>query len=763
VFEDIAFFTTERATMAAPEGRQRTRIGLVSPNLFPVLGVWPIHGRWLTDDDMRRNAPVAVISATLWQRRFNADPEIIGRQLPLDEWQGKSPPPVLTIVGVMPDGFYFPDRATQIWVPATMYWRWARESTERFIVSARRWAGIARLKPHISSADARADLSRITTQLSATYATSEPDFPGFAVNLVPVLDTIAGPGLQRALWLLMGAVVLVLLIACANVGNLLLARGAARQHEIGVRRALGASRGRLIRQLVVESLVLSALGGACGVLLAAAATRALSLYAADRLPRTEQITLDATVLGFGRAVSVIAGLLFGLLPALRATEPTTSGWLKEATAIGGGPNVRFVRGGLVIIECGLAVVLLVGAGLLLRSLARVHGIDPGFDPGNTLVMRIEFPTALPVANAPRGDSGAAAATVRAQAMEELLARVRALPSVESTSFVDDLFIASQGHASVTFPGRDASAMTPGEITEGAVSAELFSTLRVPLRRGRYLQPDDTLAKIRALWAPAFDRGMPLSERALRALAEPAVVNDAFVQRYLADRDPIGERFCVDPANKTYCYEIVGVVGNMRRQGPERPPIPEYFGPFIPSAAARGDLVVRGRGDVLAMAPMIRTMVDDTFRGALVPQIGTGEAGFGDFTRQRSFQTALLSLFAFLALALAAIGIYGVVHYAVTQRTREIALRIALGARPRDVRALVVFGGMRFPLIGILIGVMLSFALTRLLAQLVFEVETTDLVTFAGVSVALISTALVACDTPARRASRVDAVSALRLD
>ena len=763
VFEDIAFYTTERATIPAAEGRQRTRIALASPNLFSLLAVRPIHGRWLTEDDMRARAPVAMISATLWQRRFNADPEIVGKQLTLEQWQGKAKPPALTIVGVMPDDFYFPDRLTHIWLPATMYWRWQSESTERFTSWARRWTAIGRLKTDTSMADARADLARISAQLGAAYTTREPDFPGFAVNVVPILDTIAGPGLQLALWLLMGAVVLVLLIACANVGNLLLAHGAARQHEIGVRRALGASRVRLVRQLLVESLVLSLLGGTGGVLVAAGATRVLGLYAADRLPRTDQITLDATVLVFAVLVSLGAGVLFGLLPALRATERTTSGWLKEATAVGGGPNVRFVRGALVVVECGLAVVLLVGAGLLLRSLARVNGIDPGFDPRNTLVMRLEFPATAPVTNPPPGDTGAANAAVRAQAMEDLLALVRALPSVESTSFIDDLFIASQGNESVTFPGRDASTMTAGELTEGATSAEFFTTMRVPLRRGRYLQRNDSLAKIRALWAPMFERGLPLTERARRALTEPVVVNEAFVQRYLTDRDALGERFCIDPTSKTYCYEIVGVVGNMRRQGPERPPIPEYFGPFIPSAGGRGDLVVRARGDVLAMVPTIRALINETMPGALIPQIGTAEAGFGDFTRQRDFQTSLLTLFALLALALAAIGIYGVVHYAVAQRTREIALRIALGARPRDVRALVVLGGMRFPLLGIALGVMASFALTRLLTELVFEIETTDAFTFATVAVTLVGTALIACYAPARRAAHVDTVQALRLD
>jgi predicted permease len=763
VFEDVAFFATERTTISALEGRERTRLALISPNLFSLLAVWPMHGRWLTDEDMRSRAPVAVISASLWQRRFNRDLDIVGKQLQLEEWQGKGKPPALTIVGVMPDSFYFPDRLTHIWTPATVYWRWERESTERFVSWARRWTGIARLKPGTSMADARSDLARVSSQLAAVHQTNDPDFPGFAVNVIPILDTIAGPGLQLALWLLMGAVALVLLIACANVGNLLLARGAARQHEMGVRRALGASRGRLVRQLLVESFVLSLLGGASGVLLAAGTTRVLSLYAADRLPRTDEIALDGTVLSFAVLVSVMAGLLFGLVPALRSTERTTSGWLKEATAVSGTPRVRFIRGVLVVAECGLAVVLLVGAGLLLRSLARVNGIDPGFDPRNTLVLRIEFPSAAPVTDPPPGDSGAATATMRAQTMEDLLARVRALPTVESTSFIDDLFIATQGHASVTFPGRDASTMTPGELTEGATSADFFTTMRVPLKRGRYLQSSDSLAKIRALWAPMFERGLPLTERARRALTEPAVVNEAFVQRYLGDRDPLRERFCIDPTGKTYCYEIVGVVGNMRRQGPERPPIPEYFGPFIPTGAGRGDLVVRASGDVLAMVPMIRTLINDTIPGALVPQIRTGEAGFGDFTRQRSFQTSLLTLFACLALALAAVGIYGVVHYAVSQRTREIALRVALGARPRDVRALVLLGGMRLPLIGIALGVIASFALTSLLSQLVFEIQTTDALTFAAVPFTLTSTALVACYAPARRASRVDTVRALRLD
>jgi putative ABC transport system permease protein len=761
-FADIAFFSTERATLGTNESRERTRTAFTSANLLPLVGVPPMNGRWLSQDDERMASPVAVISHSLWQRRFASDPDILGTPILFDDWQGKGAVRALTIVGVMPPTFFFPDRQTEIWVPATAYWRWTRESTERFPSWARRWTGIARLNPHVSVADARADLARVAARLHAVHGAGDPDFPGFAVNVVLLLDSIAGPRLQLALWLLMGAVVLVLLVACANVGNLLLARAAARQHEIAVRRALGASRLRLLQQLFVESLLLASLGGTLGVLLAAGATRLLSMGAADRLPRIDQIAVDIRVLAFAAVMTAVSSVLFGLLPALRVTDRQAAMWLKDASGLGGGPRIRRARAVLVVVECSLAVVLLVGAGLLLRSLARVHAVEPGFTTANVLVVRLEFPREPPVEGVEPPTSGATRATARAQTLQDLLARLTVLPAVESAGFVDDMFIAGQGNESVTFPGRDPSIARAGELNEAAATSGFFSTMRVPLRQGRYLVPDDTFTKIRALWTP-LEPGLTLAEKARRAVAEPVVVNEAFAGRFLAGSDPIGERFCIDPMNKTYCYEIVGVIGDMHRQGPERVVIPEYFGPLIPSGSSRADLLLRTRGDPTAAAGSVRAIVNDVIPGTLVPVITTADAAFGQFVAQRRFQTSLLTVFATLALLLAAVGIFGIVHFAVAQRMREIAVRIALGARPRDVVWLVLVGGMRLPLVGLAVGLLISIGAARVMSQLLFGIGATDLVTVVAVAATLTGAALAACYAPARRAARLDAVAALRLE
>ena len=749
-FDAIAFFSAGRATVGTGSSGERTRAAFVSGNLFPLLGVPPAIGRTITSEEGRTSAPVAVISHTLWTRRFAADPHIVGTPLSLDEWQGKGGVDELTIVGVMPRGFYFPDRATEIWTPATTYWRWTRESAERFQPWARRWTAVGRLRSGAAMDDARDDLARIDRQLTATYPSPLPDFPGFAVSVVPMLDSIAAVPLQRTLWMLMAAVVLVLLVSCANVANLLLSRGAARQQEFAMRRALGASRLRLVRQQLVESLVLAAVGGAGGVALAALLTRIVSLLAVNRVPRLDEGVIDVRVIGFAWATSVVSACAFGLFPALRVTATDC---FKAARP----------RGFLLIAECALAVVLLVGAGLLLRSLALVRAVDPGFDPARALLARIQFPHERAGLQLPEGATDRDRALRREQIQNALVERIAGLPGVEKAAFVDDMFISGQGNESIAFPGMDLNGVAAGELNAAAVSPGFFTALGVPLRAGRFLRRDDALLKIRALWAPLESADRPLDERARRAIAEPVVVNDAFVTRYLGGKDPIGQRFCIDPTAKTYWYEIVGVVGDMHRQGLERAAIPEYFGPFVATASGRGDLIVRTRGNPLAAVPFVKDAIASAVPGALVPQTSTLAAGLGDFSAQRTLQTWLLSYFAALALALAAIGVYGMVHYAVAQRTREIGVRIAIGARPRDIFARVIADGMRPPVVGVALGLPIAGAGTRVMSHLLFGIAPSDAVTFTSVALVLLAAAVAACSAPARRAARVDAVTALRAE
>jgi predicted permease len=729
-FSGIGFYNTTRATIGDAATIERIRVGFTSANLWPLLAVAPANGRWLTEQEEGEAAPVALISHALWQRRYASDPAIVGKTVVLDNWQDKSSATALTIVGVMPEDFYFPDRLTDVWVPVTLYWRWTRESTEHFASWAHRWIGIGRLSADATVDDARMELAAIGKQLTARYPTTDVDFPGFAVNALPMIDYVTGARVQLALWLLMGATVAVLLVACANVGNLLLARGAARRQELGLRRALGATRLRLIRQFVVESLLLALFGGALGLLLAVWTTRMLAVSAAGQLPRIDEISVDAVVVIVTAMAAVLAGVLSGAISAMRVTS---------TDAI----RVRRTGGFFVAAECCLAVLLVLGAGLMLRSFERVRAIDPGFDASDVLLVRVEFPRQIPV-------------------LDDLFERLKGIPDVESAGFIDDMFIAGQGRQSVVFPGRDAALFEAGELHEGTVTPGFFPTMRVPLRQGRHLAAGDAVTKARAL-RTAIPPDLSLTEKARRAVAEPVVVNDAFVGRFLRGVDPIGQRFCSDPSGKTYCYEVVGVVSDMLRQGPERRAIPQYFGPLLPASAARADLMVRTRATPELAARAIDEALRHSMPGVLVPIVTTADTAFGQFTAQRRLQTWLLGVFALVALALAAVGIYGIVHYAVSQHTREIGVRLALGARPPQVVRQLIASGMRMPLAGMAAGVAASLGLTRLMSQLLFEVSATDLLTFAAGAATLTAVALAACYLPARRAARLDPMRALRQD
>jgi len=759
---DVAFYNVGRATIGEGATRERSRGALVSGNLFAVLGVAPVRGRAVSPADEREAADVAVISHSLWQRRFGGDSGVVGKTIYMED-AGKGRSELLRIIGVMPADFYFPDRQTEFWRPATTYWRFERESVERFADWARRWTAVGRLRPGTSLDDARSDLATIGRRLSALYRSDRSDFPGWGTNVEPMLDGIAGRTLQSALWLLLGAVSLVLLVACANTANLLLARGAARQHEFALRRALGASRIRLLRQLVIESVMLAMVGGALGVAFAFAATRLLTVTASAQLPRIQDVGVDARVLVFAAAVSLVSGIVFGIVPALRVSGADAALALNESRGIGLTRRGRRVRGLLIAGECAVTIVLLAGAGLVLRSLERLHAVDPGFDPSNVLTVRVEFPADHASSNSEE-TRGAQAEQMRArareQALSELAIRIAAIGGVESVGFVDDMFISGTANTAIAIPGRPDSLH--GELNDGAVTPGFFRALRVPLQRGRYLSSADAETKIRALWSPVVPGGS-LAEREATSFAEPVVVNEAFARRFFPSEDPIGKRFCIDPTNKTYWYEIVGVVGDMHRQGLDHPPIPEYFGPLIPMPSARSDLLVRTRGDPLALAPTIREMVLAAFPGGLVPSVSTAERQLGDFNAQRNFQAWLFATFAMLTLSLAAIGIYGVVQFAVAERTREIGVRIALGAAAPEVVRLIVGQGMRAPMLGLTIGVAAALALTRLIAGLLFGTSPADPVTFTGVAFVLGAAALCACLIPARRAAAMPPMDALRQD
>jgi putative ABC transport system permease protein len=762
-FADIAYYNTQRVspTTNNPAVRGRARNALVSGNLFGVLGVHAALGRTISTEDDASRADLVVISYGFWQRWFGGAADVIGRTLTLVD-SSKEGTSTLTVIGVMPAGFYFPDKQTDLWTPAAKYWRFTRESSERFPPWARRWTALARIAPGASVTQARIEMARVQRELTATYPTSDPDFPGFAATVLPILDSITGTELQSGLWILFGATALVLLVACANVANLLLARSTARQHEFAVRRALGGGRVRLVRQLAIEHLALAMAGGFAGLLLAVWGMRIVRSAAAPYVPRIDEATVDARVLVAATLASVAAALLFGIVPALRLSTADARDALRDGTRTHGSRRIRTSRRLLVLAECALAMVLLAGAGLLLRSLGRLLSVDPGFDPRGVLTLRLEFPPEpAPSAQERLQTStiGPTRARAREQAMEAMLGRLKAIPGVERVAFIDDLYATSQGNDTITIPSRAIAPLT-GELNSGWVTSGFFDALRVPLKRGRLLSRDDGFQRIRALWSPVVT-SLSLADKERRAVPEPVVVNESFVRRFFPGEDAVGKRFCIDPANKTYWYEIVGVIGDMHRQGLEHEPIPEYFGPYFPSPNGRADLLVRTLGAPLALASAVRQELTRVVPSLTIVQISTADAQLADFSGRRRLQTGLLSAFAFLALSLAGIGIFGLVHYTVSERTGEMAVRIALGATPRDLLSLVLAQGMRTPLAGIAVGTGAAVVMTRVMNHLLFRTTATDPVTFFAVTALLTAVAAVACYVAARRAMRLDPLQALR--
>ncbi len=743
-FAELAVFSFDNTvTLLGGDEPERTTSSFVSTRLFPLLGAEPLLGRGITAEDQQRREPVVVLSYGLWQRRFGGRRDVVGKFLSLDGdgTASKGGPRSVRVIGVMPPEFFFPGPGTQLWEPVTSYWRLQRESGDRFFNN---WRVVGRLAPGASFSAAQVDMDAIGRRLAQAYPSPDPDFPGFGVTVVPLLDQVTGKNLQRALWVLLGAVGLVLLIACVNLASLQLARGAARGRELAVRVSLGAGRLRLLRQLLTESLTLAGIGGAAGLALAAAVVRVLAAAAPPGIARIDGMRVDGTVLAFMAGVSILAGILFGIVPAWTLSRSNPNDALK--TGGPGASGTRRIRSLLVVAECALAVVLLIGAGLLIRSAVRLQAVDPGFDPDHVLLVRVAAAAVRGPAETVYGRRLAALAT-----LTERLAGVHGVRDVGAVSSLlrrdnPDQFITVEGGAGG--PGGGGT----GQLASSSVDPGFFSTMRVPLRRGRLHSQGDAVAAVHLIvTSEAVDYAGP---------AEAAVVNQAFVQRFFPDRDPIGRRFYLGAPPKVYWYEIVGVVGDMHRQGLEKGVIPEYFGSNLGGST---DLVLRTDGNPLALAPAVRQEIRSVDRTLMILSVGTADRALGALSTARRFQTWLLAGFAAFALALAAVGLYGLLHYAVAQRTQEIGVRIALGARAPDVIGLVLGEGMALAAGGIALGVAAALGVTRLMAYMLFEIGATDAATFTAVPLILAGVALVACYLPARRATQVDPLRALKTE
>jgi putative ABC transport system permease protein len=722
VFDDMAGFFDRRTNLTGDGDPVELPVQFVTPNLFNIIGVEPLMGRGFMPDDVKPDAQrVVVIGNGLWLRRFGGDRQIVGKTITLS---GNK----VTVVGVMPAGFQWFVRKNSLNEKPPEMWAPFGLTDQMRVRQGRFMASVARLKPDVTRERAEAELSQLAARLEQQY----PDFnKGWGVEVVSLREQFAGR-IRPALWVLLGAVGFLLLIACANVANLLLARGAARHKEIAIRTALGAGRWRVVRQLLTESLLLAALAGALGFLLAWWGVEALAALSPPDLLDVGGVRLNLPVLGFTLGVSILTGVVFGLVPALEASRLDTSESLKEgAKGTTGGVRSRRLRSAFVVAEIALSLVLLVGAGLLLKGFARLQSVNPGFNADGLLTMRVEVPIT-------KYKEDAQFINFFRQVEE----RIGALPGVESVGMVNYLPFAGPGAATdFKIVGRPAPPVGEEPSTDVLVVDEnYFRTMGITTLRGRTFSAQEATEERRV-----------------------AVVSESLARKYFPGEDPIGQRLVVDMKDDPEPTEIIGIVGDVRHKSLNDDAQPTVYWPQPELTYSFMTLVVRAKGDPAALAPAARREIQALDPEQPVADVRTMNQLLAGSVGRARFSAMLLGLFAVVALVLAAVGVYGVMSYAVARRTHEIGVRVALGAQGRDVLRLVLVQGMRLALWGVLLGVVGSLALTRLLSSLLYGVSATDPATFVGVSLLLASVALVACYVPARRATKVDPMVALRYE
>ena len=715
-FEQMASMSRGQFSYTGGAEPERLVGARVAASFFSVLGAQPELGRtFLPEDDVVGKAGVVVLSHGLWTQHFGSDPQVIGKSLTLD---GES----YRVIGVMRNGFQFP-RGVQLWLPS--------EFDERSLSPRARGAHyltvIARLKPGASIDQAQAEMVAISKRLEQLYPNTNT---GWTSKVVALSEATVG-NIRPTLLVLFGAVGFLLLIACANVANLLLARATARQREIAIRFSLGASRLRIARQLLTESILLSGIACALGLLLAEWAMRALRTLPPSTLPRAESIGLDLPVLGFAAGVAVLTALLFGFAPALQITRGAPSETLKEGgrTASAGRHGVRSA---LVVLETTLALVLLVGSGLLFKSFVRLQTVDPGFESKNILTANISLP---------KSKYSTDAQTI--QFFGQVLERMQAVPDVKEAAVASGNPM-DGSNLSFVFATKQLQALAPADQPSAGyyvVSPNYFHTLGIPLLVGRYFTQGDFAGSPRV-----------------------AIISQAVAQRFFHDRSPIGQTLKIGVgAGDPPWREIVGVVGDVKDDGLGEAATMTVYEPCTQQVWSSMSLFLRSDSDPSHLASVLRSQVMSVDKDQPVAEIATGEQMMSQAVAQPQLRTLLLSLFAGLALVLASLGIYGVMSNMVAQRTHEIGVRMALGAGQRSVLRLVLSNGMRLTLLGIALGTAGAFALTRLMKSFLFHVTPTDPATFLEVALFLFAVALLASYIPARRATRVDPVVALRYE
>jgi putative ABC transport system permease protein len=719
-FEEVSTFTGWNPIMSGDTEAERVPAIQVGDGFFKVMGGTPLLGRVFVPEEQQEGKDfVIVLGHALWQRRYNSDPAVVGKTVLLN-----SRP--YTIVGVVGPDFH-PLPASLVF-PQGQFYRPIAEPYSEEERDARHVRAVARLKPGVTIDQARADVVTIARRLEQEHPTTNKNQSATVVSITE--DTVGG--FKRTLWLVFGAVVFVLLVACANVANLLLARATARGREITIRAAIGASRIRLLRQLLTESIILALLGGAVGLILAAWGTKLIESAASRINPAFNNISIDTPTLLFTLIASVITGILFGLAPALPISNPDLSRWLKDGRSAGGSSSRNRLRNTLVIAEVALTLVLLVCAGLLIRTVIRLRNVDTGFNGNNVLTMNI----GLPGIKYPKPEN-------IVSFYKEATDRISALPGVKAAGLTSVLPLSDN------FDGRglvveDHPKPEGEEITVDlyVVTAGYLTAMEIPLQKGR----------------PIVDHDTADSEKV-------ALINQTMANQLWPNQDSIGRRirFQGSPQRPQPWRTIVGIVSDVSQYSLDQKPPMQIYLPHSQFPTSFNTIVVKSENDPGSVLPAVRREILAIDKDQAVYNVITLQQLHSDALSLRRFFMLLLIIFAALTLALAAVGIYGVMSYVVTQRTQEIGIRVALGARTADVMKLVVKGGLALALVGIGVGLITAFAVTRLMESVLFGITPTDTLTFVAGSMALLFVAAIACYIPARRATKVDPLVALRYE
>ena len=710
-FAAMATFDAVSTVLTGADAAEQIAGASISANLLPLLGVRPVVGRSFSADEAEQQQRLVMISHRFWQTRFAGSSDALGATLVLNGVP-------FQVIGILPANFQIARFEADVWEPHT---------TRSSVRGGQTWFVIGRLRPGVTFEQAQTEMSAVARRVTAQLPAAERN-QGVAV--VPFSLYAVGAQTRLALWILGGAVFCVFLIAAANVTSLSLARSSPRAREMAVRAALGASAGRIVRQLLTENLVLAALSGLIGAVLAFGGIRLIRAFGPDNLARLNEVSLDLPVLGWVVAMSLLAGVLVALAPAMTTLRRNLRSSIEEAGRTISGGSSRRMRRGLVVAECALAIVLLVGAGLLVRSWWYVNSIDPGFVPQRVLVMEVSTPTTF---------SGSAQ---RIDLYNRILEQIVAVPGVDSAGITGDLFTANPRERILTVERDDGAASERLRFTTDEVSLDFFRTLGTPLLRGRFFSIEDR----------------PEGPRV-------AIINDAMARRSWPGHDPVGRRFALGPRNSGGpWYTVVGVVGDMRRQGLEREALPQIFVSLAQNPAPRNvDLYIRtSSNDVLAMAGALRAAVRRVDKSAPIYGVAPLEQQFATYLTQRRFQTALLTGFSIVALLMAAVGLYGLIHYSVATRTQEIGLRMAIGAQRGDIFRMMIGEALTLCLTGVTVGLVGAWWFGRAGSSLLFGVTASDPLTLAVVSLLLTAVATAACYFPARRAMTVDPIVTLRV-